>query len=98
MPADVEGYVFPQVIADPFDFNGLQCSVRAALRDCTELRLYVTGLSVALAEVIRYCVSAAIPLTLCHYDVATGSYQEQPLLVADAVAAYDYGYKTVTGA
>jgi hypothetical protein len=39
--------------------------------------VYVTGLSAALAAVIRGCAYNGVPLTLMHYDRDTGEYAEQ---------------------
>ena len=39
--------------------------------------LYVSGLTVAVAEVIRYCHVNYIALTLYHYDRETGEYYPQ---------------------
>lgn len=71
---------------------------RAKLNGADSVDLYVTGLTVALGEIIRYCATAAIPLTLWHFDRDTGSYYPQPLFIRDTVAAYDYGVMCITGA
>lgn len=44
-----------------------------------EVNLYVTGLTVAVAEVIRYCYHNGIALTLYHYDRASGEYYPQTM-------------------
>lgn len=42
--------------------------------------LYVTGLSAALASVIRWCAKCHIFLTLMHYDKETGEYKPQEII------------------
>lgn len=41
------------------------------------LVVYVTGCTPALGAVISICVDSGIPLTLMHYDRATGGYKPQ---------------------
>ena len=41
------------------------------------LYLYVTGLSAALAAVIKACAELGVSLTLLHYDRETGEYTKQ---------------------
>lgn len=43
------------------------------------LVVYVTGLSAALAAVIKSCARNCVPLTLMHYDRETGSYVPQQI-------------------
>ena len=97
MPSNVEGAIFPKEI-DPLDLHGMREIVYSKLQNASELDLYVTGLTVALCEVIRYCVSNAIPLTLYHFDKASGRYYPQPMFEMDDVARFDYDYRCVTGA
>jgi hypothetical protein len=75
----VEGYIYPRYVKDPTDLVGLASTAHEALKDCTELDLFVTGLSVALTTVIRYCADHGITLTLYHYDKLTGEYYRQPM-------------------
>lgn len=42
--------------------------------DCTELVLYVTGLTPALLATIRYCQHNKILLTTMNYNAKTGEY------------------------
>lgn len=42
-----------------------------------ELKLYVTGLSVALVAVLNVCYHEGITLTLLHYNKETGEYYPQ---------------------
>ena len=76
---NIEGvteYVFPQEV-NPLDLNKLAEMVHEALADCTKLDLYVTGLTVALVEVINYATKNNIALTLWHYNRDTGEYYSQ---------------------
>ena len=75
----VEGHIYPRVVKDPTDLVGLAFTAHKVLKDCTELDLYVTGLSVALTTVIRYCAEHDIPLTLYHYDARTREYYHQQM-------------------
>lgn len=75
----VEGHIYPRIVKDPTDLVGLASTAQEELKDCTELDLFVTGLSVALTTVIRYCADHGIPLTLYHYDKLTGEYFRQPM-------------------
>lgn len=78
---NIEGiieYIFPQEV-DPLDLQGLGEMVHKALADCTKLDLYVTGLTVALVEVINYAIKNNIALTLWHFDRETGEYYPQPV-------------------
>ena len=72
----VEGYIFPKEV-NPLDLKGMEKQCHAILEFCTELDLYVTGLSVALVTVINYCCTNRIPLTLYHYDRESGEYYKQ---------------------
>ena len=77
-PEDVDGYIFPNIIEDPTDVGALTDTAIAAIgEDVVQLRLYVTGMSVALCAVINACRVRNINLVLLHYDRNTGSYYEQ---------------------
>lgn len=76
IPQAVDDAIFPQIV-NPTDIDALQRTVREKLQDVTHLRLYVTGLTVALIEVINYCSMFDIELTLYHYNKDTNSYYEQ---------------------
>ena len=78
MPSEVEGSIFPNTL-NPTDLEGMQQIVAEKLEGVTTLNLYVTGLSVALVEVIKYCVENKVELTLYHYDLNTGKYYKQPV-------------------
>ena len=77
----VEEYIFPQVVENPFDFHGLEKIVHEKLKDVKELDLYVSGLTPVLVTVINYCVYNAISLTLYHYDINSGKYVPQKLII-----------------
>ena len=76
IPQAVDGAIFPSIV-NPTDINALQRIVREKLENVTHLKLYVTGLTVALIEVINYCSLYDIELTLYHYNRDTNDYYEQ---------------------
>ena len=76
IPQAVDGAIFPSVV-DPTDINALQRIVYEKLENITNLELYVTGLTVALVEVINYCSVYDIELKLYHYNRDTDSYYTQ---------------------
>lgn len=76
MPATVEGFVFSQEV-NPLDIQGLHDQAAAVLDGVTALNLYVTGLTVALVEVINVCRINGIALTLYHFNRDTGEYYPQ---------------------
>nr|DAO66588.1 MAG TPA: hypothetical protein [Caudoviricetes sp.] len=73
---DIEGYIFDK-IEDVTDLRAMSKQVHASLRNIEALDLYVTGLTVALIAVINYCNFNLIPLTLWHFNSATGEYFPQ---------------------
>ena len=73
----VTEYMFSLKRVNPLDLNKLAEMVHEALADCTKLDLYVTGLTVALVEVINYATKNNVPLTLWHYNRDTGEYYSQ---------------------
>lgn len=76
MPSVVEGAVYPSTV-NPLDLAEMQNQAETALNGVTALNLYVTGLTVALVEVIKVCHKNNIALTLYHYDRETGEYYPQ---------------------
>lgn len=78
MPIEVSGAIFPHNI-NLLDVKGLEKSASDKLAGCTELTLYVTGLTVALVAVINVCHEKGIKLTLMHFDRVSGSYYQQPV-------------------
>lgn len=78
MPSDCTGAIFANEI-NPLDVDGMEEQAKAALKDVNNLILYVTGLSVALAAVIKVCFKNNIGLVLLHYDRVSGEYYEQEI-------------------
>jgi hypothetical protein len=74
----VDSFIFTTEV-NPIDLHNIDNQVHAALYNCSELELYVTGLTVALVSVINYCLINYIPLTLWHYNRDTNSYYSQKL-------------------
>lgn len=62
---------------NPLDLAGMAATVAEQLQGVTELVVYVTGLTVALVEVIKYCNNNNIKLILMHFDRNTNSYYPQ---------------------
>lgn len=85
---DIDGLpaIFPEVIEDPTDVSALYDQAKSVLDDSlTEIRedgirLYVTGMTVAVGAVIEYCFYLAIPLLLEHYDRETETYYPQCII------------------
>ncbi len=75
---DAEGAVFEHAV-NPLDVEGLEQEAGHILRGCTELDLYVTGLTVACVAVINVCHKRGIKLTLYHYDRERDNYYPQPV-------------------
>lgn len=84
----VDKYIFEEEDFDIFDFSYLQNRVHEALFDTKSLALYVTGLTVALVEVINYCVYNDIDLTLYHYNRDTNEYVPQEVNVFNKDSYY----------
>ena len=76
IPQATDGAIFPQVV-NPLDLEGMAAVVATKLQDVTDVNLYVTGLTVALVEVIRYCYNNGINLTLYHFDRDSNAYYPQ---------------------
>jgi len=76
IPQATDGAIFPQVV-NPLDIEGMAAVVATKLQDVTDVNLYVTGLTVALVEVIKYCYFNDINLTLYHYDKNSNIYYPQ---------------------
>lgn len=75
----LDGAIFENEISDPTNLTYMRDVANEKLYDCEELDLYVTGLTVALIEVINACLDYRIPLTLWHYDKNTDGYYKQEL-------------------
>lgn len=76
MPDAVEGAIFGNSV-DPLDVDGLEKIASEKLAGVQHLRLYVTGLTVALVAVINVCHEKCIKLTLMHFDRGSGNYYQQ---------------------
>lgn len=72
----VKEYLFSNTL-NPLDLDSMFNTAVEALRDVKELTLYVTGLTVALVEVIKACAMLNISLTPYHYDKDSGTYYPQ---------------------
>lgn len=86
MPEEVEGSIFPNTI-DPTDIRQISFNCAKALKAAvTEkeykyLKVYVTGLTVALIEVVNWCALHKVHLTLMHFNRDTGEYYPQDVRV-----------------
>lgn len=89
MPDNIEGAVFHN-ITDPNNFEILMQQCDDSLKNCTELELYVTGLSTALVTVLSYCNYNMIPVTLKHHDKKSNSYYTQKVFTWDASNIGEY--------
>ena len=71
----VEDFIFPTRV-NPLDTDGLEEEAIRIIKEANidELRLYVTGLSVALVAVINACRKLNVELVLFHYNSDSGGY------------------------
>lgn len=88
IPQVTDGYIFPSEV-NPTDIDGLRRTAWNKLCetyknkgldidvDMPVLHLYVTGLTVALVEVINVCRKLDITLRLYHYNRETNDYYVQ---------------------
>lgn len=80
----IDGSVFKNTL-DPTNVNIIRVDCEKSLgqkvldNGIEYLVLYVTGLSVALVEVINWCIRHNVHLTLMHYNKDTGKYYHQDL-------------------
>ena len=76
----VDEYIFEQIYY-PNDFVWQQRVADSFVAECKknneQLYLYVTGLSMALASVIRACYEQQVPLVLWHWDNKKKIYHPQ---------------------
>lgn len=79
IPKAVDGAIFPQQL-NPLDLVGMRTTAAAKLAGVEALDLYVTGLTVALVEVINFCRANGASLTLWHFDRGTGDYYPQAVV------------------
>ena len=76
MPEEVEGVIFANSI-NPLDVNEMEKIASDKLEGIQFLKLYVTGLSVALVAVVNVCHQKNIKLVLMHFDRETEDYYPQ---------------------
>lgn len=79
---DVSEYIFENAL-DPADRQGIRSLAQKSLEFLSKgdnLTVYVTGLTVALVEVINICHEKGVRLTLMHFDRETGTYFPQDVL------------------
>lgn len=76
IPEAEDGAIFGNSL-NPLDLEGMRSTVAAKLADVEVLNLYVTGLTVALVEVINFCHANGVSLTLWHFERETGGYYPQ---------------------
>ena len=76
---EAAGAIFSTTIDDPTDVKGLYDHAVSVLEklDDHELRIYVTGMTVALIAAINACFTLGIRVILLHYDRNTGDYYGQ---------------------
>lgn len=79
IPQATDGAIFPQEVANLFDFPALAEIVKEKLDSCTGLDLYITGLTPCTLAVVNYCIAYHIPLTCWHYNRDTGGYVPQEM-------------------
>lgn len=77
----VEEYVYPNSV-NPLHLGNMfveatEFMERMELKDGDLLKLYVTGLTVALVTVINKCRFEGVSLILYHYDRDSGTYYPQ---------------------
>lgn len=80
IPQAVDGAVFNGIV-DPINIKLLEEKATQALQWCSELDLYVTGLTVAQDAVINVCADLGIKLTVWHYNCETGNYYPQKIRI-----------------
>lgn len=80
--SNVLEYVFDTEI-DPTDIPEMNRQAAKVLAGSDHVDLYVTGLSVALLAVVRFCIDNNISLTCYHYNRDTGEYYPQQVVVVN---------------
>lgn len=76
---EVEEYIFNEAIVDVTDIQSLskQAFEKLLPHRGEKINLYVTGLTIACAAVIKVCVDNDINLSLWHFNAVTNTYFEQ---------------------
>ena len=80
--SEVKEYIFENAL-DPADIQGIRSLAQqnlGFLKAGDSLKVYVTGLTVALVEVINICHEKGVRLTLMHFDREKGTYFPQEIL------------------
>ena len=77
-PLPVNEYLFENQI-NPFDFQSMYSIIADKISGYHSVTLYVTGLTSAVAEVIKVCKEKGINLILMHFNLDTGSYVSQKI-------------------
>jgi hypothetical protein len=68
-------------IEDPTDVMSMRCRLAEVIpSDATLLVVYVTGLTVAMLAVVKFCELNGISLIARHYDISTGRFFDQSVL------------------
>lgn len=78
IPQAVDGSVFSGAV-DPLDIEELESRAEYVLQFCSELNLYVTGLTVAQNAVLNVCRRLEIPVVVWHFNRDTGDYYPQEM-------------------
>ena len=71
-----DGAIFENIV-DVTDIKSMRETVEKKLEGVDALMLYVTGLTVALVEVIKYCRENKVELVLMHYNKDKDDYYPQ---------------------
>ena len=71
--------IFDEVV-DIFDYDLHKKIIHTKLKGCTQLALYVTGLTQLLVSVLNYCRLFNIEVTLFHYDTDSNRYRSQSVI------------------
>ena len=77
-PKEAKQGIFPETVINPSAVDELrEIAENAIPADCTELVVYVTGLTPAMLAVVAVCVDRGISLTAMHYNPEGGYYPQQ---------------------
>lgn len=75
-----DGAIYPNIV-NPLDIMSMRKTAEEKIKGCTAVNVYVTGLTVALVEVINVCRYYNIPLTLYHFNRDSGDYYPQEVIM-----------------
>lgn len=78
----VKEFIFDKGIEDPTNLDEMYKIVEEKLKNIDKretLEVYVTGLTVALTTVIKYCFNNNANLKLWHYDKENDNYYSQTI-------------------